>query len=136
MNRKRLLLTILVIIIGTGAFLAYREYNRQPVNIKNAKAAIIPSSVLVKEFVKDETAANKKYADKIIQVSGQVKEVTQNQEGITVVVLSAEDPEYSLRCTFDNKINNVKTGETISLKGLCKGLLMDELIMDRCYPIE
>ena len=85
MKRKKIirnvLLTLLVIIAAAAAYI-YKEYNRAHKDTASLKADYsLAATDLIKEFVTNEQASNKKYWDKVIRVEGIVKEVVKDDKG-------------------------------------------------------
>lgn len=93
---------------------------------------------LMAAFNTDETAANAKYLDKVVAVSGKVIEATTNGEA-TVVSLEAEDALGAISCELDrfSKQNRMtfSPGEQITLKGMCTGKTMD-VVLVQCVVVE
>ena len=117
------------------AVIGYKIYNKPHKDIEAASSdVLIEAKALFLAFEHDEQKANEKYLDKIIEVSGTVKEV-QNEGDDISVVLETEDMMFGVICQLDqlskHKRTKFEVGETIKLKGICTGKLMD-VVMVRC----
>jgi len=126
---KKYLIIILLAVIGIG-FYAITEYNRGPRDLSEEAADIsLSATILLSEFETDETAANKAYLDKVIQVSGTILEL--NKEGANSLSLDAGNPMSSVICELgENEIfGGVKIGDKVSVKGQCTGYLMDVVLV-------
>ncbi len=124
-------LSVGLIMMMSGAFVGYKMYTKPHRNVADAKAFGIPASRLVTEYETNETQANSKYLDKILEVNGEVAEVSKNQKGETVIALIGTDMG-TVRCTVEGADADVAAkGAQVILKGICTGYLAD-VIMVRC----
>jgi hypothetical protein len=117
---RKILLTILVLgLIGAGVGIYL--WNKPHAKVEDAKGLAITAAQLAKEFGADENAANAKYLNKAIEVSGTVSEVEKNQDGGTMVILDTGDPMAGVQCTMRDKGAVVNKGQNVVLKGFCSG---------------
>ena len=129
-----------LLLLGIAALaVGYKVYNKPHQNIAASKADITMNAQdLFGAFADDETTANEKYLDKLIAVSGIVKEVNVEEEGMTSVTLETTDETFGIICQMDNltkhKRTNFQIGEKVKFKGLCTGMLMD-VVLVRCVEI-
>jgi len=135
MNRKQ-------IFVLAGAFLALiilllaLKWVFRPASKtvqKEKPEFIFEASALVKEFETDEQTANTLYLDKIIEVSGTVDDITEDE---TVIIVTLKDPGSisGILCSFDKSTvasENFEKGEKIDVKGICTGYLMD-VVLTKC----
>ena len=121
---KFAIIVLLVLLIG-GSATAYFMWNKPHRNVSNEKGVELSASQLVKEFQDNETTANTKYLDKAIQVTGVVTEVKSNQEGNTTVLLASDDAFTGVLCTFKQKETGLANGASVTIKGICSGMLSD-----------
>lgn len=126
----------LIVIFGMmgSAYAWFFVWNKPKQNVKDAKAIPVMASSLFAEYQTNEKTANRKYIDKVIEVTGEVNNVAKNTEGKTVVLLKTGDLMFGVNCTLeeDAKISN---GEQVSLKGICTGYLTD-VVLIRCYKMK
>lgn len=129
----------ILLIVGAlalaGGIGGYMLYNKPFQNMEKAKADfVISAESLYTEYETDETAANTKYLDQIVQVEGKVRAVTL-EEGITSVSLDAGGMLGGVICQLNEQIKHERTefqeGETVKFKGVCTGMLMD-VVLVRC----
>lgn len=124
------LLSVLVILITAG-FVGYKMYTKPHRNVERAKAIAISAIQLATEYETNEPVANSKYLDKILQVNGEINEISKNQKGETVIVLKGTDMG-TIRCTLEGVVApEIKTGSSTVVKGICTGYLTDVVIV-RC----
>ena len=121
----KITVAILLLIIVVGGAIAYRMWNKPNRDVAKEKGIAITAAQLVTEFQENETAANTKYLNKPIEVSGTVSNVAQNQEGITTVLLSSNDAMTGVFCTLKENNPNIKTSTQVVIKGICNGMLSD-----------
>lgn len=137
MNKKKIAASILLIVFA-GAIIAYKMYNKPHVNVAETSSDItISTKALLEAFSSNETTANAKYLEKIIEVSGVVSEI-KNEKGKGIVTLTNADSFGSVLCHLSleatQKTNTIKEGQTITVKGICTGYLMD-VILVKCELI-
>lgn len=126
---------LLMIAIGLGIY----QYNKPHQNIEKAKSdIIIEAPALFTAFSEDEAAANAKYLDKIIEISGKVMAVNPDEEGHLSITLDSGSELFGVICQMEESDNVKKAtfnvGETVRVKGKCTGMLMD-VVLVRCVPI-
>lgn len=135
--KKILLIAGLLAFIGAGA--AFFMYNKPHQNIRSAKADFkLTATELFSEYEANEAAANEKYLGKIIEVTGVVQEVKQDEEGRTGVTLEGGGMMFGVICKLDDFSNPKRTefaeGEQVTFKGECSGMLMD-VVLVRCVEM-
>ena len=132
MNRKKIILVF--IILGTvGGFLGYKMYNKPHIDVLKSSTEIsVSANKILDEFYSDETAANKKYLEKIVAIKGEISEIKiEREKGI--ITLKTNDNFGSILCHLSTeatkKMGTLKNGETVSIKGICTGFLMDVILV-------
>jgi hypothetical protein len=97
----------------------------------------IPVEELYLAYSADEAAADEKFTDKTLTVTGVVDRITVNDiHGIYYIILaSAEKKEqWNVRCTFDRKygaqLNGLTAGQTVTAKGKYDGYKANILMKD------
>jgi hypothetical protein len=133
MSTKRLVYTIaiaagLTVLIAGSAF--YAIFFKPHRSVESEAAITVTAVGLFNEYTANETEANKKYLDKAVEVTGEIMEVTSDMQRHPVVVLATDDILFGVRCTMTEEQANLKAGDTVSIKGICKGFLSDVIITD------
>lgn len=129
--KKLLIAALLLAVVGGGV--GYYMWNKPHQDIASATSDVtISANELLTAFQTGEEAANAKYLDKIVEVSGEVREVGQT-EGKTVVRLNAGDSMDGVTCELDSnpKRTDFKPGDQVTFKCTCSGFLMD-VVLVRC----
>lgn len=121
----KITLLILVVIIVVGGIVAYQMFTKPRRDVANEKGMVVSAAQLVAEFQQNETAANAKYLDKPVEVTGTVADVKQNQDGKTTVLLSSDDAMTGVFCTLKQSDASITAGSAVTIKGICHGMLSD-----------
>jgi hypothetical protein len=124
-NNSKNIITILLIIIVAASGVIFFIWNKPQRNVENEKGIVVTAAQLVQEYQASEPEANKKYLDKAIQVSGTISDVKTNQDGNATVTLASDDAFSGVFCTLKTKEPNVAAGATVTIKGICSGMLSD-----------
>ncbi len=129
----------LILILGiAGVIIGYRIWNKPHQDIAASDStASLTAPDLLKAYQSDETAANAKYLNKIITVSGSIEEVRKEADQITIH-LGTEDAMATVICNLDpfssHSGSEFETGRNITMKGVCSGMLTD-VVLDRCVVV-
>lgn len=134
---KKALLAIgllLIVALGVGYFI----YNKPHENMhRKAPDYSMSATELFQEFEADEAAANEKYLDKVVEVRGEVQDISTDEQGITTVTLSTEGM-FGIICKLDELTDHSRTdfevSEQVTFKGICTGMLMD-VVLVRCVEV-
>ncbi len=125
----RTLLATTLLIIAIGCFVAYRIWNKPHANVEDAAAIKLTAAELYDSFIKDSAKANTLYSNKVVQVSGEVSQLSVNQQAQQVVLLKTGVTEAFINCTVEGKKVNAKAGDKISIKGICSGYIGGDVDM-------
>lgn len=119
----------IIAIIAIVAILGYNYIYHDHRNIeKEAPTFTVEAQTLVSEFATDPTAAETKYLNNTIAVTGLVTESA--SQSITL--------NNKIFCQLSQPTNSsISQGQTITLKGRVIGYddLLEELKLDQCNPI-
>lgn len=133
---------ILLIVLGfalVGAGVGYYLWNKPHRDLNHEKADVtFDAAALFNAFKTDEAAANAKYLDKVIAVSGKVKEAL-NDAGTVKISLDSGNPNgFVVRCELSATAPHPRTefspGETVTLKGTCSGFNFD-VLLNNCVEV-
>ena len=135
---KKIFNKILLVALSAGIVLSILIFNKltepTPKLTKSARASLkISSTELLAQFLENEEMANETYVEKVIEVEGIVKEVTFLNNRYTVL-LQGQGDYACLICDMNdnptNQFDSITKGDTITLKGVCKGFLMDAILLN------
>lgn len=131
MSWKKIMITVLV-LGGIGGGIGLYMYNKPHKNYVKAKPEIsLSATELIKAFEQDERSANAKFLNKILEVKGEVVDISTSKSNEIAIALN--DAMFGVTLTLDleyssvnqERIHSVKIGDRITLKGRCDGLLTD-----------
>lgn len=126
---KKILLVILgLVVVVVGAWL---YLNRNVASLQNQKPDVeVSAQKLLEDYAADEKTANETYLGKVVQVSGKVTTITE-EEGKKKVNLDTGNPISAIICEVENgkDIGSVKAGDEVKMKGLCSGYLSDVILV-------
>jgi regulatory protein YycI of two-component signal transduction system YycFG len=130
---------VLIAVLLTGIYF-YTEFTRKPADLNKSDAVeFVKASDLSAFYINYEDSANKKYSGKVIEVSGSVIEVENQQDTLLSVFLGDTLQTARVSCLMDkNSISAAKKvvrGDLIKIKGICTGYLMD-VELNRCVLVK
>jgi len=128
-KKNKIIISVLVIVIaGILAFPSIKHYlvysyGKRDVQ-SEAAAFTITTKNIVAEFTANTEAANKKYLEKPVAVSGVVTSVNTKE-----VIL-----DETVNCNFSAADASIKVGQAVTIKGRVVGYddLLGELKLDQC----
>src|SRR5687768_627413 len=128
---KKILMAVLVLALAAVGY-GWFQYQKAPPDIRQEKGGIEIAAVdLLKAFQQDESAANTKYVEKVLIVSGTVTELQTDSSGQATVYLQTNDLMAAVTCSFykdEEGVKKIKTGSTARIKGVCTGMLTDVVL--------
>jgi tRNA_anti-like len=130
MSKKMIIIGGIIGIIIIAALYARYQYNRTVQGLTDVGADYtVNATALINEFVSNETTANKKYLNKILEVKGMIKKVEENS-GTGIVVLGDTTDMSGVRCILDSTTSttagSLHRGAVITIKGAITGFNKDE----------
>ena len=137
MIKKIAILVVILAVIGGGV--GYYMYNKPHKDVVAATPAYtLSSSELLTDFENNEAQANEKYLDQVVQVTGEIRSIKKDPESPSLT-LETDSPISGVICQLEagdvDKISGLNPGQTLTVKGICTGMLMD-VVLVRCHPIE
>ena len=130
MSKKRIIIIGIIAIIIIVALYALYEYNRTVQGLNDVSADYtVNATALINEYVSNETTANQKYQNKILEVKGMIKTVEHNS-GTGIVVLGDTTDMSGVRCILDSTTSatasSLQRGAVVTIKGAITGFNKDE----------
>jgi hypothetical protein len=140
MGRKKIIKAVLIIgfagvIIGGGIGLYLFNMPHRDVQETKTDYALT-STEIVSEYLADMNAANQKYLNadgdsKILEITGEVSNISENYNGLKVVLIKSAQDKAGVSATFTSETNShlsdVKVGQAITVKGvISSGASYDE----------
>ena len=136
-RRTVLYLIAAVLLIMTAVFFVL--FNKPHRSVKGVKAAFeLSASELTEAFSSDESKADSMYTGKVIQVSGRLRRMIANDS--TLILVMGDDMGLAgVSCYLEKgqipKSEKLAPGDSITVKGICNGMLMD-VILDNAILVK
>ena len=123
------------VVLGLGLIgvaVGLKMFFKPHADINKLKAEIkVEATAILDEFQKDENAATAKYSEKVVEINGKLVAKNKLPNGINVLIL--ENEMEGISCQLDNNwasanqatIQALETGKPVTIKGVCKGYLME-----------
>jgi hypothetical protein len=126
------LLVIGLILVAIAAGIYWYVATEKFSDTKDTKATFTVNAMdFIKEFEKDDKAANKKYGDQIIVVNGRVAEVEPVDTTINIKFIDTTTSSYIIFAFQEQHLAEAKTvevGDSVSIKGSCSGGIQSEIL--------
>jgi len=121
---KKILIGFAVVAVLGAAGIWY-IFNEKFTDTTEVKADATKKALeLIHEFEKDNAAANKNYAEKIIVVNGMVSEVEGADTTVNIKMADTTSGSYiifAFQQQHRNEAKAIKPGDSVSIKGSCSG---------------
>lgn len=134
MNKFAKIALLLIAIGGVAAFMVWKFYINKPhADIENtAPAYTLTAEQLWKAYTTNEKESGLKYNDKVIELSGTLGRVVDNDSLVTLAFVMEADSMFgdkSISCEMLKKYNNeaklLRPGTAVNIKGYCAGFIGD-----------
>ena len=127
----RVILFVVFFLALAGILTGLYFYNLKDPDLAKAKPDFTLSAAeLQKAFEADETSATSKYVNRILEVTGKIRNVSPAKNNVVSISLETGSDLSSVIATFPgiNDPSAFRAGEEISFRGKCSGFLMDVLL--------
>jgi len=119
-------LGFIVIVVIAGAGFAWWVYHKPHRDINNEIAVKVEANALLDAFKQNEKTASAKYNDKVLELSGIVKEASKNEAGNWVVNIENDMHTGSITVAFSALQDAVQPFDSIAYKGICAGYFPED----------
>jgi hypothetical protein len=116
----------IVIVVIAGAGFAWWIYHKPLRNINNEIAVKTETNALLDAFKQNEKTASTQYTDKVLELSGIVKEASKNEAGKWVVNIENATHTGSITVAFSALQDQVQPFDSITYKGICAGYFPED----------
>jgi energy-coupling factor transporter transmembrane protein EcfT len=145
-KKKKIIWLFIVLTAGAGVWYAVTLYNEKSPDYIHVNPDIKISTIaFIHEYETNDSAANIKYLDKVIETEGTIKKIEKDEKGFYTVVLGDTADLSSVRCSMDTLHNedaaHLTAGSSATVRGKCTGFNKDEMglgsdvILNRCAII-
>ena len=130
-TKKKLLWAGLIIVV-IGAAIYWYVATEKFSDTKDRKSAFTVSAIdFIREFQQNDSAANKKYIDKIVTVTGRVSEIEPADTTLNLKFIDSSTGSYAIFAFQQQHLTEartVKVGDSVSVKGSCSGGVYSEIL--------
>jgi hypothetical protein len=129
MKKPIILVSVLLAMVGIVA--ALYIWNKPKRTAEAEKPAeIVTATQLYSSYTTDEVAANTRFLNKTIQVSGNVESISSDGKGALVINFATESEDGGIvSATFpEPKDLKPESGSPIIIKGICAGYIPGEML--------
>lgn len=126
---KKILLTLFALLLLSAVGIWYYVFVYSKTNhrdVTKERGIEITATQLVQDYAANEEAANKKYLDKAIQVTGEISEV--KQDSLINLTLKSADALTNIYCTLKPNQPKPDSGAVVTIKAICTGKLTDVVL--------
>ena len=116
----------IVIVVIAGAGFAWWIYHKPQRNINNEIAVKTEINALLDAFKQNEKTASSQYNDKVLELSGIVKEASKNEAGNWVINIENDLHTGSITVAFSALQDAVQPFDSIVYKGICAGYFPED----------
>lgn len=128
---KRILIAFLLLLI-IGVVAIWFIFNEKFTDTSERKAAFTVNAMdFISEFQKNDSLANKKYAEKIIIINGRVAETEAADTTINIKMIDTATDAYIIFAFQQQHLKEakeLKEGDSVSIKGSCSGGAYSEIL--------
>lgn len=134
MKRESRLALLLVIIVAV--FLAWRHCSSDTLPVSEARAFPITAEQLYSSYNENEVAADRRYKNRVLAISGTVGEIGKDILNKPYVILQAGYGGGAVQCYFgkgeEYELASLKPGQRVTIKGRCSGQTLGTIVVEEC----
>jgi hypothetical protein len=139
MKKRNILIIAIVLIAILAAVMVISTLFKSHKSLVKVKADyVFEAADFYSTYEANEKQSDSLYIDRIIQVRGPVAEILQEEELKYTLILRADMAFAGVNCSmeeeFRDEIADLSIGDTIVIKGVCAGMLLD-VILTRCVIV-
>jgi hypothetical protein len=116
-----------VLIAGiAGVYIAYNQWNKEHADASDVAGIKVSAQELLKAYQTNEQDANAKFVGKVVEVSGEIAEISGDTLPKIIVAVPDEIMEgivISIDKRYTSDVANLKAGDKAVFKGFCSGYL-------------
>lgn len=130
----KIIFSIIIVSVVIGFVLFNSQASLNDNIMANNKATVLPIDQMIQVFQNDALSAKEQYINQLVQVKGRVHDITYLNDRQTIILKGAEFQDSYIICDMSPEDTNVdksiQIGQEISLKGVCKGFLLDVILLN------
>jgi hypothetical protein len=128
---------VALMVYGAKQAAEKEERERRDAEDQKKTPIVVPAEELIAEYKANEIAADTRFKNKWVRVSGTIKRIGKDiwdEEKIALHVGSAGFDPLDIKCLFGpehtNEVSKLKVGDTITILGRCRGNTLDINLVD------
>ncbi len=130
--KTKVISIIIVVSIGIYAYVSFTSLHT--INVSEISSFDeVQSNSLIENFLMDEEKADETYVNKVIEITGIVKEVSFLNNRNTLI-LQGDNESPGIICDMNpdqlTAITKIRKGDRVRVKGICKGFLKDVIVLN------
>lgn len=133
MTRRKLIILAGALLCLIAAGTGYYMYNKPRTSASDSRTEKqITAQKLYEEFTNNEPKADSTYVNKVVEVKGTVVDIQKTGTSVSVLLEGQPAGTGGVNCSIvpGEEAALPKIGESVKIKGLCTGMLMDVSIVD------
>lgn len=127
--------------MGSAACIGFYFYNKGPLDVKHSKSIHVNANELYSIYSSDSIKANKQFTSRVLEVDGEVSEVSINSRQQKIVMIKTGATGAYVNCTMEEPAEHINEYDKISIKGICNGIgqgdadlgIMGDVYLTRCF---
>ena len=116
---------LILVAIAAGGF-AWWIFHKPHRNINTEIAVTIGTNDLLDAFKKNENTASTEYTNKVLELTGIVKEASKNDAGNWVINIENSTQTGSITVAFSALKDTIQAFDSIAYKGICAGYFPED----------
>ena len=130
-SRKKVIIGVIILMVVAGGATWYMFTEKFGDTAQEKPAYTVNALSLIREFREGDKVANKKYAEKIITVTGTVTGIEKADTTINIKMGDTSNGSYTIFAFQQQHLGetkNIREGDKISIKGSCSGGVYSEIL--------
>ncbi len=124
MKKKISIAICIIAFLIAAAFITLKIMTKNAErNVATEQAISLSATDFSSIYKNNEDSANKMYLNQTIQLTGVISSITENQNNQMDATLFTNDSLPTINCTIDGLYKSINTADTITIKGICTGIL-------------
>jgi hypothetical protein len=131
-KKRKFIWPLFALTIAVGIWKSIELYNKKNPDYSNVKADVKISAVnFIHEYEANDSSSNQKFLGKVVEVTGNIKEIKMDEKGSYTVILGDTNSMSSVRCSMDSvhqqDAAKLVSGSSTTVRGACTGFNKDEM---------
>ncbi|HWB24310.1 MAG TPA: hypothetical protein VG738_02470 [Chitinophagaceae bacterium] len=133
MKKRQVILSLAVLCLLIAVAWCFYLYNKPHTSAAGKTTDVsLSADSLYNAYAKDENAAGKIYMNKILEITGVVKDITMSDKTPVVLLNTNGDGLVNCSMAMDSAavFSSIRKASRVTIKGKCSGYLMDVNLVD------